>query len=242
MTNIAKDYLSVAGIEVDVILKDIRHLHISVYPPFGRVRVAAPLATSDDVVRLAIVQRLPWIKEQRKQFLGALRQPKRSLRSGESHFAWGIRYILDASTTDVKSKVEIRGQTLFVISPDGSSASYKAKVLDVWYRKSLLASAQALLEKWEPLLGVQASKLRIRRMKTKWGTCVPSTGVIWLNSELAKKNPRCLEYILVHELVHLLERGHTDAFTALLDQHMPDWRIRRDELNAFPLASEDWKS
>lgn len=232
-------YLTVAGLGIDVVYKDIKNLHISVYPPVGRVRVAAPHRLGEDAIRLAIVQRLPWIKKQRVQLQNAERQTERHMVSGETHYVWGERLRLDTSRRG-RSQVSIAGKTLWLTTPHDYSDVERKAVLDRWYRKELKSAVPPLLEKWQPLVGVEASKFVVRKMKTKWGTCQTESRAIWLNPELAKKNPRCLEYIVVHELVHLIERTHNDRFIELLDRHMPDWRARRDELNGAPLASEEW--
>ena len=236
----ASGYLTVAGLSVDVVYKDIKNMHISVYPPVGRVRVAAPQRTTEDAIRLAVVQRLSWIKRQREQLRNAERQTERRMVSGETHYVWGQRYLLDVSKTSGAYGVQVKGSTLWLITPPGTDAAGRFQALDRWYRRELKAAVPALLEKWQPVLGVEADRIVVRRMKTKWGTCVTMSGVIWLNPELAKKDPRCLEYIIVHELVHLLERGHGEKFVALMDQFLPDWRARRDQLNEAPLGHEAW--
>lgn len=238
----ANGNLTVAGLVVDVVYKDIRNLHISVYPPVGRVRVAAPQRTDEETIRLAIVQRLPWIRRQRDQLQRAERQSQRDMVSGETHYAWGRRYQLDVSRTGGAFRVEPKGRTLWVITPEGTDAAGRRSALDRWYRRQLRAAVPPLLEKWQPVIGVQAARIVVRRMKTKWGTCVTHSQTIWLNPELGKKNPRCLEYIVVHELIHLLERGHGEGFVELMDRFLPDWRARRDELNEAPLADEDWNA
>ena len=237
----AKTYLTVANLGIDVVYKDIKNLHISVYPPAGRVRVAAPDSTSQDTIRLAIVQRLPWIKQQQEQLQNAARQTKRQMESGETHYVWGQRYILDSSRNSGNFRVEISGQTLWVVTPAGSNSDVKRAALDRWYRRQLRTALPTLLEKWQPIIGVEVDNTVIRRMKTKWGTCVPRSRTIWINPELVKKNPRCLEYIVVHELTHFRERKHNQRFTTLMDQFLPDWRARRDELNGAPLANEEWE-
>lgn len=236
----ANSYLTVAGLGVDVVYKNIKNLHISVYPPVGRVRVAAPKRTNEDTIRLAVVQRLPWIKRQREQLQNAARQTKREMLSGETHYVWGRRYHLDVSRTSGNHSVVPKGNTLWVVTQEGSDPDTRRAALDRWYRRQLKAAVPDLLAKWEPVIGVEAAKFVVRRMKTKWGTCVTNTRTIWLNPELAKKNPRSLEYVVVHELTHLLERGHGERFVALMDQFLPDWRARRNELNEAPLADEDW--
>lgn len=233
-------YLTVGNVGVDVVYKDIKNLHISVYPPVGRVRVAAPTRTDEDTIRLAVVQRLPWIKRQREQLQNADRQTQRQMVSGESHYVWGQRYLLDVSRTGGNHRVEPKGNTLWLVAPEGTDADSRRAVLDRWYARELKAAVPPLLKAWQPIIGVETGKIVARRMKTKWGTCVPHSRTIWLNPELAKKNPRCLEYIVVHELIHLLERGHGERFVVLMDQFLPDWRARRDELNEAPLADEEW--
>jgi len=235
----ASAYLTVAGLGVDVVYKDIKNLHISVYPPVGRVRVAAPHRVNEDAIRLAIVQRLPWIKRQREKLQNADRQTERQMLSGETHYVWGERLRLDTSRHG-RSRVTVAGKTLWLIAPADYSGDQRKAVLDHWYRKELKAAVPPLLEKWEPLIGEEAASFVVRRMKTKWGTCQTASRAIWLNPELAKKNPRCLEYIVVHELTHFIERTHNDRFIELMDLHMPDWRERRDELNGAPLADEEW--
>lgn len=231
---------TVAGLDIEVVHKDIKNMHISVYPPQGRIRVAAPHRTTEDAIRIAIVQRLSWIKNQRKHLQEAERQSERRMLSGESHYVWGQRYILDVSKQSGAYAVEPKGNTLWVITPKGTDAAGRFGALDRWYRRELKAALPALLEKWQPILGVNAEKYVVRRMKTKWGTCVTESRTIWFNPELAKKDPRCLEYIVVHELVHLIEKGHDKKFVALMDHHLPDWRARRHELNAAPLGYEAW--
>ncbi|WP_138443009.1 M48 family metallopeptidase [Sinomonas susongensis] len=236
----ASGYLTVAGLGVDVVYKDIKNMHISVYPPMGRVRVAAPQRTTEDAIRLAVVQRLSWIKRRREQLQNADRQTERKMVSGETHYVWGERYLLDVSQSRGAYSVRTKGHTLWVITPPDTDAAGRFGALDRWYRRELKAAVPALLEKWQSILGVEADRFVVRRMKTKWGTCVTTSRTIWLNPELAKKAPRCLEYIVVHELMHLLERGHGEKFVALMDRFLPDWRSRRDELNEAPLGHEDW--
>jgi predicted metal-dependent hydrolase len=241
MMSTAEGDIVVAGMGVDVVYKDIKNLHISVYPPLGQIRVAAPERIDEDVIRRAVVQRLPWIRLQRKRFQSASRQSERQMLSGESHYVWGERYLLDVSRASGNHRVERSGGTLWVVASEGASAEERFGVLDRWYRRELKAAVPPLLQKWEPVIGVRASRFAVRRMKTKWGTCKPESATIWLNPELAKKNPRCLEYIVVHELMHLRERSHNGRFVHLMDTFLPDWRARRHELNDAPLAYECWQ-
>lgn len=236
----ANAYLTVAGIGVDVIYKDIKHLHIGVYPPMGRVRVAAPLRLDDDQVRLALVQRLPWIKRQRAQLQEADRQTEREMVTGESHHVWGTRYRLKVIERPGRAHIEIDGDRLVLYTPEGSAAEQRRELLDRWYRARMRETIPDVIAKWEPVIGAQVARWSIRRMKTKWGSCNRETGHVWFNAELAKKHSASLEYIVVHEMTHLLERGHGDRFTKLMDTYMPDWRSRRDLLNQSLLAHEEW--
>lgn len=233
--------LTVAGIGVDVIYKDIKNIHIGVYPPVGRVRVAAPRRFDDEQIRLALVQRLPWIKRQRERLQAAERQSQRRMVSGESHYAWGSRYRLKVVKRPGRAHVELDGDRMILFVEEETSTEQRRELLDRWYRTGLRERVPALLAKWEPKIGVRASRWTIRRMKTKWGSCNRETGHIWFNAELAKKHPDCLEYIIVHEMTHLLERGHGRRFVKLMDGFMPDWRARRDQLNDAPLAHEEWQ-
>ena len=235
----ANAYLTVADLRIDLIYKDIKNLHISVYPPVGRVRVAAPHHVDEDAIRLAVVQRLPWIKKQREQLQNAERQTERRMLSGETHYVWGARLRLDISRHG-RSRVSVASKTLWLTTPADYDEDQRRAVLDHWYRKELKAAVPALLAKWQPIIGEDATKVVVRHMKTKWGTCHLESRSIWLNPELAKKNPRCLEYIVVHELIHFIERTHNARFIELMNLHMPDWRARRDELNDAPLAAEEW--
>ncbi len=236
----ASAYLTVSGIDVDVIYKNIKNLHIAVYPPMGRVRVAAPERLDDDAIRLAIVQRLPWIKKQRQQLQDAERQTAREMITGESHYVWGRRYRLQVEERPGHTTFEIAGNRLKMRASASATLDQRLASLDRWHRRQLNESIPELVAKWEPIIGRDVPKWTVRRMKTKWGTCNRESGHIWLNLELAKKNPRCLEYIVVHEMTHYLQRAHDDAFIALMDRFMPDWRGRRDELNSAPLSQESW--
>jgi predicted metal-dependent hydrolase len=236
----ASAYLTVAGIDVDVVYKDIKHLHIGVYPPLGRVRVAAPRRLDDDHVRLAVIQRLAWIKAQRHRLREASRQSAREMVSGESHYVWGLRRRLKVVERPGRAHCELDGERLVLYVPEGANAAARHKVLRDWERGQLRLAIPPLIERWEPRVGRPVSGWSIRRMKTKWGSCNRDTGHLRFNLELTKKHPRCLEYIVVHEMAHLLERGHGERFTALMDRLLPDWRRRRDELNSAPLAEERW--
>jgi len=234
--------LEVSGIPVEVVRKDIKNLHLAVYPPHGRVRVAVPLRTGDETVRLAVISRLGWIRRQQKVLEQQPRQSEREMVTGESHFVWGRRYRLDVIEQDAPASVVIRNsKTLQLRVRPGTGREKREQVLQRWYRRLLRDRIADLRAKWEPRIGVRVASYGIKRMKTKWGACNIEERRIWLNLELAKKPPACLEYILVHELVHLLERHHNDRFRAYMDDFLPSWRLHREELNRAPLAHEDWE-
>lgn len=230
-----------SGVPVQVVRKDIKNLHLGVYPPSGRVRVAAPHRLSDEAIRLAVVSRLGWIRRQQVRFEQQCRQSDRDFVTGETEYFQGRRYRLDAEERDSRSSVEIKNRTTVrLLTPSGTSREERKTVFNRWYRDRLREQLPGLLAKWEPKVGVKVADVRIRRMKTRWGSCNAVARRIWLNLELAKKSVGCLEYILVHEMVHLVERHHNERFRELMDRVMPSWRIRRDELNRAPLAHQEW--
>jgi len=233
--------IEVRGIAVDVDRKSIKNLHVGVYPPDGRVRVAAPERMDDEAIRLAVVSRLRWIMRQRKSFAEQPRQSEREMVTGESHYFRGWRYNLDVIERDAAPRVWLRNNHVMELQVrPGTFREQRQQILNRWYRRQLRSEVRPLVSQWAARANVEIADWRIKKMKTKWGSCNTDAGRIWLNLELAKKPPRCGEYILVHEMVHLLERHHTDRFRQLMDSLMPDWRVRRDELNAAPLAHEDW--
>lgn len=233
--------ITVSDLVIEVDRKNIKNLHLSVNPPDGRVRIAAPLKIDDDAVRLFAVSKLSWIRKQQRKFEAQPRQSVREFVSGESHYFNGERYLLNVIYQKGKSKVVIRNKTymdLFV--RENSDQQQRQRVVTEWYRKQLKAKIPDMINKWKEIIGVTLNDWGVRQMKTKWGTCNIEEKHIWLNLELAKKPDLCLEYIIVHELVHLLERKHNDRFVALMDKFMPNWRLYQDELNQFPLKHEQW--
>ena len=233
--------IRVSGLAVQVVRKDIKNLHLGVYPPNGRVRVAAPLRVSDEAVRMAVVTRLAWIKRQRAKFAGQNRQSAREFISGESHYFLGRRYRLNVVVQYGPAHVAIRNNhTIDLFVREGSDTAQRERVLLAWYRRQLKELIPPLIQKWEAIVGVKVAEWGVKRMKTKWGTCNIKARRIWLNLELAKKPVQCLESIIVHEMVHLLERHHNDRFTALMDGFIPQWRHHRAEMNRAPLGHEAW--
>jgi predicted metal-dependent hydrolase len=233
--------ITVNDIEVQIVRKEIKNLHLGVYPPDGRVRVAAPHHVSDDNVRLAVISKLSWIKKQQASFRVQPRQSQREMVSGESHYLWGRRYLLQVVERNGRHELLIKSnkQLILYVQPHTTRAN-RELVLNEWYRAALKEQLPQLIAKWEPVIGEQVVDWGIKRMKTKWGSCNIEARRIWLNLELAKKPRECLEYILVHEMVHLLERQHNDPFRAHMDKFMPQWRMYRDVLNQSPLSHEDW--
>lgn len=233
--------MEVSDQTVEVIYKNIKNLHLSVHPPVGRVRVAAPLRLTDEAVRRAVISRLGWIKRQQRRIADQERQSQREMVTGESHYFLGRRYRLKV-VEGTKNRVDQRrpGVIELTVRPDADRDS-REHTLREWYRDQLRGMLPDLIEKWEPAIGVSVANVGIKRMRTRWGTCNPTARRVWLNLELAKKKSECLEYVLVHEMVHLHERRHDEAFIALMDQHLPSWRSRRDLLNKAPLAFEDWR-
>ena len=233
--------IEIRGIEVEIVRKDIKHLHLGVYPPEGRVRVAAPLRLDDDGVRLAIISRLAWIRRKQAEFQGQNRQSRREFVTGESHYFEGRRYRLDVIESTGPTRIRLRDNAWMEmrVRPDTGRDAREA-LLYRWYRARLRERIPQMVAKWEPRIGVTVPDWRIRRMKTRWGTCNPEAARIWLNSELAKKPVSCLEYVVVHEMIHLIERRHSERFRGMLDRIMPSWRTRLEELNRANLADEQW--
>lgn len=224
--------MKVGDYSVEVIRKDIKNIHLSVHPPHGRLRVAVPAATRESAIRLMIARKLPWIKRQIAEFKAQERQSTLELVSGETVYLRGNRYRLDVSYHRGDSSVSFVGRRRIRITlRDKTTAKHKQEMMRKWLRDDLSERIQPYLSKWEKQLGVKAAAWSIRQMRTKWGSCNPKTKRVLFNLELAKKDDRCLEYVIVHELVHLLERKHNERFIAHLDRVMPKWRSYRAELN-----------
>ena len=239
--NTKKHQIEVKGIKVEVVRKDIKNLHLGVYPPNGRVRVATPLRLDDDAVRMAVITRLGWIRRQQSSFENQQRQSDREMVTGESHYVQGHRYLLDVIEHNGLATIEIKNNTTLELKIRPETEIHRRQMmLQEWYRQRLKVQIPELIAKWEPIIGVKISGWEVRKMKTHWGTCSIETKKIRLNLELAKKSELCLEYILVHEMIHLFERLHDESFKKHMDRFMPQWRMHRDELNSLPLAHEDW--
>ena len=232
--------IELGEISVDVVFKDIKNVHLSVYPPTGRVRISAPSRMSIDNARAYAISKLDWIKQQQKKLREQERETKREYLDRESHYVWGERFLLEVIEQDASPGVELTHNHMLLQVRPGASEEKKRAVVEGWYREQIKTVAPPLIEKWEQLLGVNVERFFVQRMKTKWGGCNSAKGHIRLNTELAKKPPECLEYIVVHEMLHLLEATHNVRFVALMDRHLPQWAHYRDMLNRLPVAHDEW--
>ena len=235
------EQIQIGDLVVDVIFKDIKNVHLSVHPPTGRVRIAAPKRMKLDTIRVYAISKLDWIKKNQAKMRAQERETPREYLERESHYVWGKRYLLKLQETDQVPSVELKHNQLLLTVRPGSDAKKKESTLSAWYRDEVRKAAEPLIAKWEKKLQVRSAKCFVQRMKTKWGSCNPSTRSIRLNSDLAKKPRECLEYIIVHELVHLLEPSHNARFISLMDKFMPNWKHIREELNRSPLSHVEWE-
>ncbi len=232
--------IELGDIIVDVLKKDIKNIHLSVYPPNGAVRISAPLRMDIDTIRIFAISKLGWIKQQQKKLREQERETPREYLDRESHYCWGKRYLLKIIEKNAVPNIEIKHNTLIMYVRPGANDAKKQSVMDEWHRQQLKEAIPPLIQKWERIMGVNVENFNIRKMKTLWGSCSPNTNTIRLNLELAKKPEACLEYIIVHEMVHLLEPTHNSRFISFMDKFMPKWRYYRDELNRLPVRHENW--
>ncbi len=233
--------INLGEISADLIRKDIKNVHLSVYPPNGRVRISAPKRMRVDTIRVFAIAKLEWIKRQQKSLRDQERETPREIIDLESVYAWGKRYRVDRHDVPRGARIELKHDRLALYCRPDRTTSQRRAYVDLWYREQLRQAVPQLLEKWEPQIGVKSAGFFVQRMKTRWGSCNTTRRTIRLNSELAKKPIECLEFIVVHELVHLIERTHNDHFVSILDRHLPDWSHRRSALNSLPVRGEDWK-
>lgn len=233
--------MKLGSMEVEVLQKNIKHLHLSVYPPNGHVRVSAPMHMKPSAIRVFTLSKLDWIKKQQKKIRAQERETPRQYVDRESHFVWGHRYLLTVREADHAPAVTRKGSTLELMVRPDTSTEHRAAIMDAWYRDLVRQELPGLITKWESVMGVRVKAYRVQRMKTLWGSCTPRRASIRFNTELAKKPPDCLEYIVVHEMTHLLEPSHNARFKALIDQFLPTWRQSRQKLNQLPVRHEDWK-
>jgi len=232
--------IKLGDISVDVVLKDIKNIHLSVYPPTGRVRISAPKRMSMDTIRVFAISKLGWIKKQQAKLQAQERETPRDFLDRESHYVWGKRYLLNMIEGDQAPSVTLKGKKMMLEIRPQTSGDKRQEIIENWYREQLKAEAKTLIAKWEPRINVTVDRFYVRRMKTKWGSCNPERQSIRLNTDLARKPRECLEYLIVHEMVHILEPTHNARFVALMDQFMPNWQHRRDQLNQLPVRHEKW--
>lgn len=224
--------ISVSDIRVEVTLKDIKNIHLAVYPPDGQVRLSAPKTKSKESLRMFVINKLGWIRKHKKDIKNQVRETDRKFIQGESHWVDGQRLRLNIIEHDEPPSVSIRNKKYIdlLIRPE-SSKEKKEQIIKGWYREQLKDKIPSLIDKWEKKLGVNVKQWGVRQMKTKWGSCNTEAQRIWLNLELAKKAPELLDYVILHEMAHLIERNHNDRYKAILDEHMPTWKTRREKLN-----------
>ena len=236
-----RDTIELGDLVITMTRKAVKHVHLSVHPPNGRVSLVAPTGTRAEVARAYAITKLGWIREQRARLHAQARESPRQYRTRESHYLWGRRYLLTVPELDEKPSVAISHRRITLTVRPGASVAKRAAVIHAWHKALLHATIPPLIAKWERRLGVTVNGYFLRRMKTKWGSCNCRTGHIRLNTELVRKPKDLLEYVVVHEMVHLLEPTHNARFVALLQEHLPGWREARAELNALPLAAATWK-
>ncbi|MBF0103096.1 MAG: M48 family metallopeptidase [Desulfobacterales bacterium] len=233
--------INLGNITVDVELKDIKNILLSVYPPSGKVRIAAPLRFDMETIRMYAISKLGWIRKQQEKIQSQIREAPREYISRESHFFLGKRYLLKVIKTESKKHVEIKHNNIILHIHAVTTDEQKQIILQEWYREQLKKLIPKYISKWEDIMQVKVSEFGIKKMKTKWGTCNREANRIWINLELAKKPVECLEYIVVHEMVHLLERNHNNNFVTYMDKFLPQWRHLKEELNRLPVSHVEWK-
>ena len=226
---------------IELVRKDIKHVHLTVHPPAGRVRIAAPRHLSDDAVRAFAIAKLGWIRRQQAKLRDQERETPRELVDRETHYVWGRRVLLRVVEADAPSRVELSPLRLTLHVRPGTPARKRITLLEEWSRSQLRAALPALLPKWERRLRVRVRRVFVQRMKTKWGSSNPRTGTIRLNTQLVRKPLECLDYLVAHEVAHLRESKHDARFVELMDSLLPSWRSIRQTLNRLPVRHEDWE-
>lgn len=232
--------VQLGDIAVEVVRKDIKNVHLSVYPPAGKVRIAAPERMSLETIRVFAISKLAWIRQQQRKLQEQERETPREYLDRESHYVWGKRYLLKIVEAKTAPEVKLKHSVMILRVRPAMNNETKQAIVAQWYRDQIKAAVPTMITKWERTIGVKVARVFVQKMKTKWGSCNPHTRSMRLNTDLAKKPAQCLEYIIVHEMVHLLERHHNDKFTAFMNQFLPQWRSRRSELNATSLAHATW--
>ncbi len=232
--------ITLGGIVVDVVMKDIKNVHLSVHPPSGRVRISAPGRMRLDTIRVFAISKLGWIREQQTTLRAQARETPREYVDRESHYVWGRRYLLAVRESGGPPTIELTPRRIRLRVRPGTGTEAREAIIEAWYREQIKAAVPPLLARWQRLMDVRVEHFFVQRMKTRWGSCNRSSRTIRLNTELARKPPECLEYIIVHELAHLLEPTHNARFLAFMDRFMPQWQFYRDLLNRLAVRGERW--
>jgi predicted metal-dependent hydrolase len=235
------EIIQIGDISIAVTRKNIKNVHLSVHPPEGRVTLSAPKETRLEVARAYAITKLGWIREQQEKLRNQARETPREFIERESHYLWGRRHLLTVIELDTKPSVTVDHKRITLNVRPGSDHAKRGSIIHEWHKTLLHELIPALINKWEPKLGVQVTAYFLQRMKTKWGGCNHKAGHIRLNTELVKKPKDLIEYVVVHEMLHLIEPTHSDRFISLITQHFPTWRDARAELNELPLAAEEWR-
>lgn len=235
------EQIKLGDIVVDVELKDIKNVHLSVYPPKGRVRIAAPMRMTLDTIRIYAISKLSWIKKQQQKFQAQVREAPREFLTKEGHYYLGSRYLLKVIEHDAPPVITVKHKTIEMRVRPNTDLQKRQALMDEWYRTQLKQLVPQIIVKYEKVMSVKVSEFAIKKMKTKWGTCNREAERIWLNLELAKKPFQCIEYIVVHEMVHLLERNHNDKFIAYMNSFLPEWKELKNELNKLPVNHREWE-
>ena len=232
--------IQIGEIAIAVTRKDVKNVHLSVHPPSGRVTLVAPKATRTEVARAYAASKLGWIRDQQAKLHGQARETPRQFVDRESHYLWGRRYLLSVREEETKPSIRLDHRKITLTVRPGGSRTRREAVMHAWHKALLHDAVPELIRNWEPKLSVEVAGYFLQRMKTKWGGCNHRARTIRLNTELVKKPKDLLEYVVVHEMLHLIEHTHSERFISLLDQHCPTWREARAELNELPLSAEAW--
>lgn len=232
--------IQLGDITVEVTQKDIKNVHLSVYPPFGQVKIAAPERMDLDTIRIYAISKLTWIRKQQAKIKSQKREAPREYLTKESHYFFGKRYLLKVIEHNASPIVKLKHNTIELCIRPETSTEKRKEILEEWYRAQLKVKIPELISKWETVMAVKVNDFGIKKMKTKWGTCNIEAKRIWLNLELAKKPVSCLEYIIIHEMTHLLERNHNTRFVALMNSFLPNWKEVKEELNRLPVSHTEW--
>lgn len=236
------EIIQLGDVVVQMTRKDVKHVHLSVHPPSGRVTLVAPRGTRREVARAYAASKIGWIRDQQARLRGQARETPRQFIERESHYLWGRRYLLAVEEAEAKPAVHLSHRTISLTVRPGSNRAKREAVVHAWHRTLLHEAVPELIRRWEPRLGVKVTAYYLQRMKTKWGGCNYRAGTIRLNTELVKKPKDLLEYVVVHEMLHLVERTHGRRFVGLLTKHYPSWKEARAELNELPVAADGWKA